>query len=118
MDNSAEFFFVRQDGVLKKIVLSKILYVQALGDFVSVFFAASERDVMYGQITIAEQHLKRMSDRFVRCHRSYVVNTDKIEQIEGNTIYLDGKIAIPLGDGYKDELFKAIGLVSFNKNQT
>jgi DNA-binding LytR/AlgR family response regulator len=41
------------------------------------------------------------SDRFMRVHRSYIVNLAKVSVIERNRIVFDGKIYIPVGEQYK-----------------
>jgi two-component system LytT family response regulator len=44
------------------------------------------------------------ADRFMRVHRSYIVNLEKIISVENSRIFFDGKNIIPVSDQYK-ELF-------------
>ena len=46
---------------------------------------------------------------FVRVHRSFIINKNKISHIEGNRVYI-GKTEIPIGSNYKDGFLKEIGL--------
>ena len=43
------------------------------------------------------------SKRFVRVHKSYVINTDKIVKVSGNQIYMVSDIRIPIGRAYKND---------------
>jgi len=43
------------------------------------------------------------SNRFMRVHRSYIVNLAKISVIERNRIVFDGKIYIPVSEQYKEK---------------
>ena len=43
------------------------------------------------------------SDRFMRVHRSFIVNLKKISVIERNRIVFDGKVYIPVSDQYKEK---------------
>ncbi len=43
------------------------------------------------------------AEKFVRIHRSYIVNLDKITEVRGNKIYI-GTIELPLGKSFKDSL--------------
>ena len=47
------------------------------------------------------------SDRFIRVHRSFIVNLSKIRIIERNRIVF-GKVYIPVSDSYKDRFMEAI----------
>lgn len=49
-------------------------------------------------------------ERFYRCHRSYIVSTEKIESIAENMIVINKEV-IPLSENYKQELMEKINLV-------
>ncbi|WP_299180063.1 LytTR family DNA-binding domain-containing protein [uncultured Aquimarina sp.] len=46
--------------------------------------------------------------KFMRVHKSYIINTSKIEKFSGNQIYLIGQKIIPLGRAYKSNFTKKI----------
>ena len=48
------------------------------------------------------------SDKFMRVHRSYIVNLTKISVIERERIIFDGKVYIPVSDKYKRAFQKYI----------
>ena len=43
------------------------------------------------------------TDKFMRVHRSYIVNLEKITTIERNRIIFDGKVYIPISENYKEK---------------
>ena len=44
--------------------------------------------------------------QFVQIHKSYIINSTKIEKIRGNQVYLKGGISLPIGRAYKDAFVK------------
>ncbi len=91
--------FVKSDYKLVQIELSKILYVEGLKDYIKIY----EEDVPKPILSLMS--LKAMEEllpasRFIRVHRSYIVQKDKIRVIDRGRIVF-GKNYIPIGDSYK-----------------
>ena len=49
------------------------------------------------------------SSRFVRVHRSYIVQKSKIREIDRNRIVYDDNLSIPIGDSYKQAFLDFLG---------
>lgn len=103
---NVDYIFVKQDTKLVRINYSQINYIQAEKDYSSVYLSDKR--------LFASMHLKLFEevlpkDRFLRIHRSYLVNLSKINTIKGNSVAFDD-IELPIGANYKDELFKALGI--------
>lgn len=47
--------------------------------------------------------------RFLRIHRSYIVNLDMVEQVNASEVVLTGKKVLPIGDMYRQSLFAFLG---------
>lgn len=101
-----DFLFVKNKGQIKKIVIADIEYVEAKGDF-TIICTADGREV--ANISL-QDILKSLGDRFVRCHRSYLVNIDRIERIVGNDIYIGAK-RIGIGRTYRAGVLGRIWMV-------
>jgi len=86
-----------------KIVLDDVLYVESLKEYVQIHFKDS-KIIFKGGITAFEQ---KLNHHFVRVHRSYIVNTNKITAYTKSDIEI-GKIEIPIGASYKDSVLKKI----------
>jgi len=101
-----EFLFVRNKGQLKKIAIPDIEYVVAKGDF-TIICTSDSREV--ANISL-QDILLSLGDRFVRCHKSYVVNIDRIERIVGNDIFI-GDTRIGIGRTFRAGVLGRIWMV-------
>lgn len=79
--------------------MSKILYIEGLKDYVKIYTEDSPTCILsLMNMKTIEQHLP--ADRFIRVHRSFIVQMSKINVIERNRIVF-GKKYIPISDTYK-----------------
>jgi DNA-binding LytR/AlgR family response regulator len=102
-----DFIFVREKSILQKIQISNILYLQALGDYLTIYTNEKKHTVHLTLKTFLERF---NSPNFMRIHRSYIVAIDKIDKVEDNTAYI-GNHPIPIGDNYRIDFFKKINLI-------
>ena len=91
--------FVKSDYKMVQIALSEILYVEGVKDYIQIHTADGRRIMTLMSMKAIEESLP--ADRFVRVHRSFIVNMDHIQTIERNRIVF-GKVYIPISDSYKD----------------
>lgn len=111
-NSSDDFFFVKADKKLIKIHFDEILYIEGLKDYVII---KKEKGRVIALQTMKSLEKKLPSNLFMRVHRSYIVNIDKIKAIVGNAIEIieSGQTKhIPIGKNYKDDL---IAIVESNK---
>ncbi|MCU0420137.1 MAG: LytTR family DNA-binding domain-containing protein [Cyclobacteriaceae bacterium] len=100
----ADHLFIKNDSLLTHVALDEILWVEAFGDYVKINTPGKTHTV-YGTLKAVEDKLP--TDRFVRVHRSYVVNLKKIANITAANLQIDKKI-IPIGTSYREALMKHI----------
>lgn len=97
------FVFVKSNNEFIKIEIKKILYIEALENYISIF--TNDRKL------IALTNLKKISttlpDTFIRVHRSYLVNFAHINSFYGNILKIGNK-EIPIGRSYRDEVLKLL----------
>lgn len=91
--------FVKSDYKLIQIELKNILYIEGLKDYVKIYEDNNPKPVMSLMSMKAMEDLLP-TDRFIRVHRSYIVQKEKIRIIEHNRIVF-GNTYIPIGDSYK-----------------
>jgi DNA-binding LytR/AlgR family response regulator len=96
-----EFLFLKSDYKIKRINFNDILYIEGLKDYVKVYTQNSIRPVM-SLTTMKLLESKLPESRFMRVHRSFIVNLEKIDTIERSRIVF-GKTYIPVTDQYKDK---------------
>lgn len=101
--SNQEFLFVRNKGQIKKLAIAEIEYLEAKGDFILIC-TSENREV--ANISL-QKVLPSLGKNFVRCHKSYIVNIDRIEKIIGNHIVIKTK-QIPIGRTLKDQFMERI----------
>ena len=102
-----EFVFVKDNGILKKLNLDDILYLEAMGDYVKVH-TAQKFHVLHSTLKSIEEKLPL--NKFLRIHRSYIVSLQKIDFIQDGIITI-GKATIPVAETYKSALNKRLNLL-------
>jgi DNA-binding LytR/AlgR family response regulator len=96
-----EFLFLKSDYKIKRINFQNILYIEGLKEYVKVYTMHSDKPILsLSSLKILE--IKLPTDKFMRVHRSFIVNLEKIETIDRSRIVF-GKKYIPIGDQYKDK---------------
>jgi DNA-binding LytR/AlgR family response regulator len=99
-----EYFFIKADNKLVKILFSEILFVEALQNYV-IIHTAEKKYITYLTFKSVEEYLP--AERFLKVHKSYIVSGDKIESIEGNDIRI-GSHHIPVSRNLKDEVMERL----------
>jgi two-component system LytT family response regulator len=98
-DEELQSIFVKSDYKLIQIDLSKILYIEGLKDYIKIYTEDSPRAILSLMNMKAMEQLLPAS-RFIRVHRSYIVQKSKIRVIDHGRIVFD-KAYIPISDSYK-----------------
>ncbi|HUQ97690.1 MAG TPA: LytTR family DNA-binding domain-containing protein [Chitinophagaceae bacterium] len=102
-----DFVFVKDNGVLKKINVEDMLYLEAMGDYVKVY-TGQRFHVLHATLKSIEEKLP--TSKFVRVHRSYIVSLNKIDFIQDGAITI-GKANVPIADTYRNLLNKRLNLL-------
>ena len=91
--------FVKSEYKLLQINLDDIRYIEGLKDYVKIYTEQSPHPILsLMNMKAIEQMLP--ASRFIRVHRSFIVQKSKIREIERNRIVF-GNVYIPIGDSYK-----------------
>jgi len=101
MEANNQFLFLKSEYKIRRINFNDILYVEGLKDYVKVFLAHEDKPIL-SLSSMKAMEEKLPADHFMRVHRSFIVNLDKIEVIERSRIVF-GKTYIPVSDQYKDK---------------
>lgn len=103
-----DYFYVKADKKLIKIKYEDIIYIEGLKDYVIIRKNNSRVVTLQTMKSLDE---KLPSNIFIRVHRSFIINIDKINSIMGNMIEVIEKgkeKLIPIGKNYKEGLMKTI----------
>jgi DNA-binding LytR/AlgR family response regulator len=105
---SANSFFVKKDARFVRVSFHDILWIEALDNYIVIKTTSKEQFILHSAMKEIEARLPVHS--FVRVHRSYIVQTEKIVALEGDSCIIDDA-RIPLGKAYKDNLLARINLI-------
>jgi DNA-binding LytR/AlgR family response regulator len=104
--------FIKNNGSLVRIKYDDILWIEALENYVVLNTFNEKYTIHFTMKSIAD---KMPAERFMRIHRSFIVNFSKIKVIEDNSVVIktdSGTKVIPIGKSYRDKLMNDINLIS------
>lgn len=96
--------FLKIDKRMVKVHFNDIVYIESLKDYVCIK-TKTEKLINHNNLVSIAEHLPE--DQFVRIHRSFIINLNKVKAIEGNCIEIDGKL-LPIGRNYQKPIKKLI----------
>jgi DNA-binding LytR/AlgR family response regulator len=108
---SSSEIFIKNNSSLVRVKYEDILWIEALENYVVVNSFKDKYTIHFTMKAISD---KMPSDKFVRVHRSFIVNLSKIKVIEDNSVVIKteaGSKVIPIGKSYKDKLMNDINLI-------
>jgi len=96
-----EFLFLKSEYKIRRINFNDIIYIEGLKDYIKVFLYNEPKPVLsLNTLKLVESKLPE--NKFMRVHRSFIVNLDRIQTVERLRIIF-GNVYIPVGDQYKDK---------------
>ena len=100
-----ECISIRADHKTTLVRYSNIIYLESAGEYIRLHLADGTKLVTLFRMKNMETELP--AERFIRVHRSYIVNTEHITGYTKGRVFLTGEEYVPIGDNYK-ETFTAI----------
>ena len=101
-----EYIFVKSDYKLIQIPLNNILYIEGLKDYVKIHLEDGQKPIL-SLLSMKSMEERLPSNQFIRVHRSFIVQKNKIKVIDRGRIVFN-KEYIPISESYKQELFAYI----------
>ncbi len=102
-----EKFFVRDKGELKSIQTDEILYAESDNNYTNIYTEERKFVVTHTLKSVEE---KLQSSGFIRSHKSYLVNFQKISSISEGYLFI-GKTKLPVGRSYREFLLKNLSIL-------
>lgn len=99
-----DYFYVKCDNKIERVNYADLVYVEAMANYVTLY-TANKKLVVY--LTIKGIQEKLPADKFLQVHKSYIVNLDKINNIEGSMLDM-GPAKISIGQSFYDDALKRI----------
>ncbi|WP_174647164.1 LytTR family DNA-binding domain-containing protein [Bacteroides sp. Marseille-P8574] len=98
------YLFVKTDKLLKKVTIQDILFIESMGNYVLIH-TSSSKEITYSPLKSLLEFLP--GNQFMQVHRSYIVQTSKVQAIEGNMLII-GTHKIPIARNLRDEVLNAL----------
>lgn len=103
-----DFIFVKSEYENIKINTESIKYIQGLKDYIKIYTSESDKAIL--TLSSFKDILDKLpAKQFLRVHRSYAVNINFIKALQKTKLVID-KMQIPIGETYKDEVLKRLGV--------
>ncbi|MBW1296467.1 LytR/AlgR family response regulator transcription factor [Aquimarina litoralis] len=88
--------YVKSDKKIIKLDLDEINYIEAYGNYIKIY----TEEMILTPITLSD-FLEKLSSDFIRTHKSFVVNFNKLKMIDGNQIILQNNSKLPISKSYR-----------------
>ncbi len=101
VEATRDFLYLKSGHKIVRINFSDITYVQGMSEYIQIYTTTSKPTISLLSLKLLESKLP--SENFMRVHKSYIVNLDRVMTIERNEIfYNDGKV-IPISPQYREQ---------------
>ena len=96
--------FLKTDYRIVQVSIPQIRYVEAMSEYLKVWIEGEAKPII--TLLSMKKMEERLPDIFMRIHRSYIINLNKIQEVNKNRVIMDTETYLPIGDMYK-EAFQA-----------
>lgn len=103
-NSTQEFFTVQSNHKLYNIRYKDILFIEGLGEYITYYLSSGKKVVVLESLKNLEISLP---EDFIRVHRSYIIPSSKVDELEGNMLVIGDK-KIPIGRSYKKEVMERV----------
>lgn len=102
--SQSSYIFIKSDKRIEKIELNDIIYVESVGNYVSI---CTDTKKIVAYLTMKSLEAQLPSEGFIKIHQSYLVNYSKIEAVDGNEIKIGNK-SLPMSRNYREMVMKIV----------
>jgi len=106
-DNGDDHIYIKTEGKLVRLKNDDILYIESMGDYVR-FVTGDKRYITHNTIKNLEEKVNRKT--FMKIHRSFIINIQKVENIRENALYING-LEIPISKAHKADVIRRINIL-------
>jgi two-component system response regulator LytT len=106
-EDTANEFYINIDRRLIKIEFALVNIIEAKGDYIHIK-TENKNYVVHSTLKKIEDKLPK--DLFLKVHRSFIINTKKIIDIEDNSVLI-GKDVIPVSRANRPDLMERLNLL-------
>ena len=104
-ENNGKYIFVKSEYKAFKVRFDEIVYIESIQKYVR-FHLKKKKIMSIMSLSSLTEILPK--DQFVRCQKSFIVNFEEIEGIDGNQLIMSSGVKIPVSKSIKAELIGKI----------
>lgn len=104
---SEDFVFFKADYKIIKVEISDIVYVEGMSEYLKIYVAGEQMPKVV-LMSFSKLLEKLPASRFVRVHRSYVINLAKVSEVSSGMVLMSTGKRIPIGDSYRSTLMNML----------
>lgn len=103
--SAKDYLLVNSDHKVIKIKYADLIYIESMREYVA--YHTMNQGRILSLMSLKKLEIDLPSERFIRIHKSYIINTEKVTALEGNLVHIKD-IKIPIGASYKEDITKRI----------
>ena len=97
---SSDILFLKTDYRIVKVSIPDIRYIEGMSEYLKVWIEGEAKPII--TLLSMKKIEERLPDYFMRIHRSYIINLNKIQEVNKNRVIMDADTYLPIGDLYKE----------------
>ena len=97
---NSNVLFLKTDYRIVKVNILDIRYIEAMSEYLKVWLDNEQKPII--TLLSMKKIEERLPENFMRIHRSYIINLDKIQEVNKNRVIMDAETYLPIGDMYKE----------------
>ncbi|HUZ60586.1 MAG TPA: LytTR family DNA-binding domain-containing protein, partial [Hanamia sp.] len=105
--NFEEDFYIKSEtkGKMVKVKYNDVYYIEARANYLKIFL---EKKSYITYLTMKELEEKLPPKKFIRVHKSFIINIQKVIALEANQILLENNVTVGIGRSYRTSLLSVI----------
>lgn len=106
--NNEEALFIKVKDAMVKLYFDEILYLKSAHVYVEIVLKSKKRHLVRASLI---EIINKLNNSFLQVHRSYIINLDFVDKINGNTLIVCNE-KIPVSKKYKELVLKNLNLIT------
>jgi len=105
--NDEKHLFLKTEYRIVRLEIDSIIYIESMSEYVRIHTTYDKPIMSLLSMKIMQERLPE--GKFMRIHRSYIINLQKIQEISRGRLTLEGQVCIPIGEQYKEAFNRYMG---------
>ena len=99
--------YVKSDYRMLRVPINSIKYIESMSEYVRIFVEESAKPIV-SLLSMKKIEESLPAGDFMRVHRSYLINLNKVKEVSKMRLVYDGGVYVPIGEMYKDAFYEYI----------